>query len=116
MKIQVLTIKQPYVDLILDGAKTLEIRSWKTKYRGRLYIQSSQKPVYEDKYSGYILGYVDLVDIRPMTKRDKKKACTDFQDNQYAWILAGPQKIKPIAQKGQLGIFGIYLKEAVKRL
>lgn len=112
----ILTIKQPFVDLILTSEKTLEIRTWQTKHRGRLYIQSSQSPKIDGKLSGYLLGFVDLIDIRKMRKSDEKSAHTRYIDNAYAWILKNPQRIRPIPLKGQLGIFGINLKEAVRRL
>lgn len=40
-----LTIKQPWASLIVEGIKDIENRTWKTKYRGRIYIHASQKPV-----------------------------------------------------------------------
>ena len=35
---KVLTIKEPFASLIKDKKKFIETRSWKTKYRGELYI------------------------------------------------------------------------------
>lgn len=40
-----LSIKQPWASLIASGIKDIENRTWKTKYRGRIYIHASQKPV-----------------------------------------------------------------------
>lgn len=37
-----LSIRQPYAALVLSGLKTLEIRSWKTRYRGPLLIHIPQ--------------------------------------------------------------------------
>lgn len=36
-----LTIKQPWASLIASGIKDIENRSWKTNYRGRIYIHAS---------------------------------------------------------------------------
>lgn len=36
-----LTIKQPWASLIAHGIKDIENRSWKTKYRGRIFIHCS---------------------------------------------------------------------------
>ena len=37
---KVLTIKQPYASLIAEGYKEYEFRSWKSSYRGELYIHA----------------------------------------------------------------------------
>jgi hypothetical protein len=44
-----LTVMQPFATLVAIGAKTLETRSWATKYRGRLAIHSSasMSPVFK---------------------------------------------------------------------
>lgn len=40
-----LTVKQPWANLIISGLKDIENRTWKTNFRGRVYIHCSQKPV-----------------------------------------------------------------------
>ena len=37
---KVLTIKEPFATLIKNRVKYIETRSWKTNYRGELYIQA----------------------------------------------------------------------------
>lgn len=39
-----LTIKQPWASLIAHGIKDIENRTWKTNFRGRIYIHSSKQP------------------------------------------------------------------------
>lgn len=39
-----LTIKQPWASLIAHGIKDIENRTWKTNYRGRIYIHASKTP------------------------------------------------------------------------
>ena len=39
--IKVLSLTEPFATLIKKGVKTIEIRSWKTNYRGKLYIHAS---------------------------------------------------------------------------
>lgn len=39
-----ITIKQPYAGLIVAGIKTIENRTWATKYIGEIAIHSSAKP------------------------------------------------------------------------
>ena len=38
---KVLSIKEPYASLIVNGYKEYEFRSWKTKYRGKILIHAS---------------------------------------------------------------------------
>lgn len=40
-----LTIKNPWAMLIALGVKDIENRTWKTNYRGRIYIHAAAKPV-----------------------------------------------------------------------
>jgi len=45
-KLKAITIHQPYASLIAVGCKTIETRSWVTKYRGQLAIHASRKFTY----------------------------------------------------------------------
>ena len=40
---KVITLIEPWGSLIMMGKKTIETRSWKTNYRGVLYIHTSKK-------------------------------------------------------------------------
>ena len=70
---KVLTIKQPWATLIMQGDKRFEFRSWQTKYRGELLIHAGKgidkealnrlkKYLPKELPSGQILGKVTLVD------------------------------------------------------
>ena len=70
---KVLTIKQPWATLIMQGDKRFEFRSWQTKYRGDLLIHAGkgidkeaikrlEKYLPEELPTGKILGKVTLVD------------------------------------------------------
>ena len=79
---KVLSIKEPFATLIKDGVKIYETRSWKTNYRGELYIHASLAISKSDNASsgraskhlkseikpGYILCRCNLVDCIPMTE------------------------------------------------
>jgi hypothetical protein len=43
-----LTIKQPWASLIAHGIKDIENRTWKTNFRGRIFIHTSAKIVNVD--------------------------------------------------------------------
>ena len=69
-----LSIKQPFARLIVSGKKKIEIRSWKTWYRGELILHASKVPDKEaikrfefnngDLVCGAIIGKVMLVDCK----------------------------------------------------
>jgi len=40
-----LSIKQPWASLIAHGIKNVENRTWKTNFRGKIFIHASAKPV-----------------------------------------------------------------------
>ena len=42
---KVLSIKEPFASLIKNKKKYIETRSWKTNYRGELYIHASLSKV-----------------------------------------------------------------------
>jgi len=44
-----LSIKQPWASLIAHGVKDIENRTWKTNFRGRIYIHASAKWVPKPK-------------------------------------------------------------------
>jgi len=37
---KVITVKQPFASLIAEGYKEYEFRTWKSSYRGELYIHA----------------------------------------------------------------------------
>lgn len=46
-----LSIKQPWASLIAHGVKNIENRTWKTNFRGRIYIHASTKGVSDFQFS-----------------------------------------------------------------
>ena len=122
---KVISIREPYVTLIKDGIKTIETRSWKTKYRGSIYIHSclskqNIKAEIKDlikselKY-GYIICKAELVDCIYMDEKfieeEKNKnynnyICGRYEIGRYAWVLDNIEILEqPIKIKGQLGLW-----------
>ena len=76
---KVLSIKESFAILIKDGVKIYEIRSWRTNYRGEIYIhaslslskservESANKYLKSEIKPGFILCKCGLVDCIPMT-------------------------------------------------
>ncbi len=94
-----LIIKEPWIDYILDGLKTWEIRGSNTKIRGRIYLIKSG--------TGKIYGEVDLVDSIPidlnLMQGNQNKHNLTFEQwmnmkykKPHAWVLENPVKyLKP---------------------
>ena len=126
---KVLTIKEPFATLIKNKVKYIETRSWKTNYRGELYIQAGvakiRKEVKERKglselYNedelnyGHIICKCNLVDCIYMTKEFvndmmenhyQEYICGEYKEGRYAWILEDIEEIDAIKAKGKLGIW-----------
>lgn len=120
---KVLTIKQPYASLIAHGFKKYEFRTWKTKYRGELYIHTGKSTVkekmklvsdYNLEYpNGYIIAKVNLVDcilvdekMNEELKKGNDKVYTHNYTNSYAWVFKDVEILKnPIKVNGKLSIW-----------
>ena len=118
---KVLTVKQPYASLIANKYKKYEFRSWKTKYRGELYIHAGKGidknrintfSDYNIEYpSGYIIAKANLVDcILVDEKMDEElrkinpKVYSNNHVGYYAWKLENIE-IEPIKANGKLSIW-----------
>ena len=93
MELKALSIKQPWASMIERGEKTIETRTWATKYRGPLLIVASKEPRINGLPSGKALCIVNLVDCRPMTAADEEAACCKRYSGAYSWVLADRQPI-----------------------
>ena len=118
---KVLTIKEPFATLIMNKIKHIETRSWKTNYRGQIYIQASiskiKKEIYErkelvklfenlDMHYGNIICKAYLKDCICMDEDFIKNINhQEYICGRYAWILDNIEIISPIKVKGKLGIW-----------
>ena len=123
---KVLSIKEPFDTLIKDGVKRYETRSWKTNYRGEIYIHASiglstslnkEKGMFylkSDIKPGYILCRCNLVDcilmdedfINYIETETTEKDYGDYRLGRYAWELEVLEVLEtPILAKGRLGIW-----------
>lgn len=133
---KVLTLNEPWATLIKNKKKYIETRSWKTNYRGELYIHAGKKIidkatksrldlmnlVKDDKMNySKIVCKCELVDCIYMTEEYIKKIkteepqqfiCGEYAIGRYAWILTN---IEPIENdklvSGKLGIWNYDLKD-----
>lgn len=129
---KVLSLKQPYADLIVNGEKRIELRKWNTKFRGEFLIHASKGIDKEEckirnidlsKFvAGAIIGKVTIVDVKKYNTieeilKDKKDFHIHFQAERwfvipmYGFKLENPIKFdKPIFCKGQLGFWDFNMK------
>lgn len=88
-----LIVKSPWIELILQGKKTWEIRGSNTSIRGTIALIKSG--------TGKIYGTVDLVDVKKITLEEYQQSqqfhCIPQRDclqspypNIYAWVLENP--------------------------
>ena len=90
-----ISIRQPFVELILQGKKKAEYRSIQTRIRERVYLYASKNPVDSPEAWGRvgkepgelptaaILGSVEIIDCR----WDVDRQC-------YAYVLAKPTRLR----------------------
>lgn len=127
---KVISLREPFATLIKEKKKFIETRSWKTQYRGELYIHASSAKIPKnwlqneelmklvpgiDFSFGHIICKCNLVDCIYMTKEfveDMKKKhpqeylCGIYEEGRYAWILEDIVPLEnPIAVKGHLNIW-----------
>lgn len=123
---KVLSIKEPFASLIKENIKHIETRSWKTNYRGEIYIHASlTKSKINDRLDlldlvknidtscGYIICKCNLVDciymdedfINKIKMDNIEYICGYYSIGRYAWVLDNVKVIEPIKAKGKLGIW-----------
>ena len=101
-----LSIREPWIGMIVDGTKTIETRTWPTNYRGPLLLVGSKKP--RGKYAGLAAATANLVDCRLMTVTDQKAAGCLWYWGAYAWVLEDVQKVpEPFKVRGQLRLYDV---------
>ena len=98
-----ISIKQPWASKILKGEKTIETRTWKTKYRGQILLCASKIP--KSDISGMAFATADLIDIKIMTKEDEEAACCEIYPRAYSWFLENVKPIRAFSVRGKLGLF-----------
>ena len=107
---RVLSVRQPWASLIESGRKTIELRSWSTKYRGPVLIlagsgiwRGTEHPIGP---RGVALCTVDLLDVRPASVGDADSACIVPPDGfDFAWVLGNARSVRQVPVKGKLGLY-----------
>lgn len=120
-----LSLKQPWLELILQGRKTVETRNWNTRFRGEFYLHASRQV---DKnacnefgidpsklVTGAIVGKATLVRVKRYgTKKEFLKENKQhlagglpFTKVKYGYVLKKVQRVTAIPCKGKLRFFKV---------
>lgn len=119
--LRALIIRQQWLDKILSGKKTWEIRGSKTAIRGTIGLIESG--------SGKVVGLCEVVDcIGPLSANKFRVNCAragmrpsqatlGWYRNTYAWVLSKPQRLNwPIHYKHPMGaVIWVTLDSRVER-
>ncbi|MDE1728460.1 ASCH domain-containing protein [Candidatus Nitrosotalea okcheonensis] len=123
-----LSVSQPYADLIINGKKTIELRTWNTKFRGEFLIHAPIKikdnaceKLGIDRSSlrtGVIIGKAEIYDVKlydsiKALREDYNKhfATEEFLRHKYGFLLRKPHALRvPIPYKGSLGFFEVKIR------
>lgn len=131
---KVITIKQPFATLIVEGIKEYEFRTWRTNYRGEILIHAGKsvdkKAMKKFEHYGFtyprgcIIGKAFLTDCIFIDDKARKMIQnkhnlvyesiirhTDW--NGYGFQLEKVEKIKPIEMNGHLSLWNYDDKESI---
>lgn len=124
MKYKALSFRQPWATLIVQGRKTLDLRTWSTRYRGPLAVYASQEVEKEACQqhgldaahlpTGTLIGIVDLVDILPLDEAEYAARQPEhlggrrFRPGLFGWVLRNPRPLNPPQPaRGRLNLFEV---------
>src|SRR3989338_5139513 len=115
-----LSMKQPVPELILQGKKTIELRTWKSNFRGEFYLHTSKNVIQrlmdifkfniKDLPQGALVGKATITGMKMYNKdsefkKDKNKHLMPgkiYSKKLYGYTLINVKRLKsPIPYKGQ---------------
>lgn len=129
---KVITIKQPFASLIAEGYKLYEFRTWKTKYRGEIFIHAGKgvdkKAMQKFAHlhlqypCGAIIAKANLVDCIPIHQEEREmlrqkdplvygSIITHTEWEGFGFQLENIQKIKPIPINGKLSLWDYEIED-----
>lgn len=115
-----LTVHQPWAELLVTGRKSIELRTWPTEYRGRLWVHASRKLVrpaaeqfgLKNVFQGGFVGSINLVAVVPLTRdrweswRPRHLDPGQFNPGLLAWLVDEPRRLRrPLPYRGMPGLF-----------
>lgn len=120
-----LSLREPFATLIVNGKKTIELRTWNTKFRGEFLVHASKIPIIEqcEKFGfdvstitlGAIIGKATLYDVKEYESREEWEkdqnlhlADASFFGSDYGFLLKDAVKFnQPIPCNGSLNFWNV---------
>jgi hypothetical protein len=133
VKIKALSFRQPWADLVLQGKKSLDLRTWSTRYRGPLAVFASQT-VEKDRClehgidpdrvtTGAVIGLVDLVGVVELddasyaARASEHLSGRQFHAPMFGWEFTNPRLFAiPQPEKDRQLLFEVDLPQIVNDL
>jgi len=127
--VKALSVRQPWADLIVDGVKDVENRTWKTNIRGRILIHAAKRVEHwvvpkvsmylgvESSFDyhpvvGAIIGSVEIVDcwnkflLRTSDVRHKNR----WFSGPFGFVMTNAERFRnPVSCPGRQGFFNVDL-------
>lgn len=107
-----LSFRQPWAELILQGRKTLDLRTYTLSHRGELAIHAAKEVERQaclqfdldpdSLPTGGIVGVVELVDVIPLdaatyaARTDEHLGGRSFRQPLYGWVLTNPRRLEAL--------------------
>ena len=125
MVFKCLSLKQPFAELLVSGMKTIEVRKWKTKFRGQFLVHASKnidekacerlKIDQAKLVTGAVVGKASLYDVisygsKNSFLKDKNKhfASSNYSNPKYGFLVNQAKRFGiPIPISGKLGFFNV---------
>ena len=110
---KIISVRQPWASLIVQGIKDVENRSWRTHHRGPVLIHASQRQdeitekELKRRYGiempkrlpkGSVIGVADIVDC--VEEHPSKW----FDGDGFGFVLKNPRRVRFQRWSGQLGL------------
>lgn len=121
-RMKALSLRHPWVDAILAGTKTIEVRTWATRYRGPLLLHAAAAWGVAEREaatrlgvaapapgtSGAVVGMATLIECRPVKPGDwALAALPPLEGRLWAWVLAEARPIDPVPARGSRRLFNV---------
>lgn len=116
-----LTIRQPWAWAIVAGHKLVENRSWRTRYRGPLYIHAGRldSPQEREKCTAICTALgIEIPDVRTLPTHAiiataqlvdvvniENAETSPWASGPWCWILSNVQPITPVPMRGALKLW-----------
>ena len=112
-KVYALSIKQPWATLLVAGKKTIEVRSWSTRIRGRVLIHAARIPDPRPEAWQWITD-----ELRPLTElgggiigEAELCACVAYPDSER-FVADVSRHLNEPAWFQERGLFGFRFQNA----